>query len=50
MALYVGTSGWAYKEWKPDFYPADLPQKRFLEHYATRLSAVEINTTGSRRV
>ena len=49
MALYVGTSGWAYKEWKPNFYPADLPQKRFLEHYATKLSAVEINATYHRR-
>ncbi|MGH2736295.1 MAG: DUF72 domain-containing protein [Actinomycetota bacterium] len=45
MDLYVGTSGWAYKEWKPDFYPADLPQKRFLEHYAGALGACEINAT-----
>lgn len=49
MALYLGTSGWAYKEWKPGFYPADLPQKRFLEHYATKLTAVEINATYHRR-
>ena len=47
--LYVGTSGWAYKEWKPDFYPADLPQKRFLEHYGTQLTACEINATFYRR-
>jgi uncharacterized protein YecE (DUF72 family) len=45
MTLYVGTSGWAYKEWKPDFYPADLPQARFLEHYAQNLSACEVNAT-----
>jgi uncharacterized protein YecE (DUF72 family) len=49
MSLHVGTSGWAYKEWKPDFYPADLPQKRFLEHYGTRLSALEINATFYRK-
>lgn len=49
MALFVGTSGWAYKEWKPGFYPADLPQSRFLEHYATKLSACEINATYHRR-
>ncbi len=49
MALYVGTSGWAYKEWKPGFYPADLPQSRFLEHYATKLTACEINATYHRR-
>ncbi|MDQ4065147.1 MAG: DUF72 domain-containing protein [Actinomycetota bacterium] len=45
MTLFVGTSGWAYKEWKPDFYPADLPQTRFLEHYGRELSACEINAT-----
>ena len=45
MTLFVGTSGWAYKEWKPDFYPADLPQTRFLEHYGRQLSACEINAT-----
>ena len=45
MTLYVGTSGWAYKEWKPDFYPADLPQARFLEHYGQHLSACEVNAT-----
>lgn len=44
-ALYVGTSGYAYKEWKPDFYPADIPQNRFLEHYSHTLSACEINAT-----
>jgi len=49
VTLLVGTSGWAYKEWKPDFYPADLPQARFLEHYATVLSACEINATFYRR-
>lgn len=45
MTLYAGTSGWAYKEWKPGFYPEKLPQTRFLEHYATRLGACEINNT-----
>ena len=45
MTLYVGTSGWAYPQWKPGFYPDKLPQKKFLEHYATRLSACEINAT-----
>ncbi|MGO9008495.1 MAG: DUF72 domain-containing protein [Bryobacteraceae bacterium] len=43
--LYAGTSGFAYAAWKPDFYPAKLPAKQFLKHYATRLRAVEINYT-----
>ncbi len=43
--FFVGTSGWAYPTWKPDFYPAKLPQRSFLEHYATRLNTVEVNFT-----
>ncbi len=43
--LYTGTSGWAYPGWKPDFYPAKTPSKKFLEVYATRLNSVEVNYT-----
>ena len=43
--LCVGTSGWAYPSWKPDFYPQKLAQKKFLSYYATRLNAVEVNFT-----
>ena len=43
--LYVGTSGWAYPSWKPEFYPENLAQKKFLNYYATRLNAVEVNFT-----
>ena len=41
--LYVGTSGWAYPSWKPAFYPEKLAQKRFLNYYASKLNAVEVN-------
>ncbi len=50
MSLYVGTSGWAYAAWKPVFYPAKLPQKKFLEHYATRLNTVEVNYSFRRMI
>src|ERR1700681_3795676 len=43
--LYAGTSGFAYPAWKPGFYPAKLPAKQFLKHYAERLNCVEINYT-----
>lgn len=46
--LYVGTSGWSYPSWKPGFYPADAKPAEFLAHYAARLRAVELNTTGYR--
>lgn len=45
MHLFAGTSGFSYPQWKPDFYPKDLPAKRFLEHYASRLNSVEVNYT-----
>jgi uncharacterized protein YecE (DUF72 family) len=43
--LYTGSSGFAYPSWKPAFYPAKLPAAKFLEHYGSRLNAVEINYT-----
>lgn len=45
MNLFVGTSGYSYKEWKGNFYPEKLPAKDMLAYYATRLPAVEINNT-----
>ena len=42
---FIGTSGWAYSSWKPGFYPQALPQKKFLEYYATQLNSVEVNYT-----
>jgi uncharacterized protein YecE (DUF72 family) len=44
-SLYVGTSGWAYSIWKPEFYPKDVSAKSFLKFYATKLNAVEVNYT-----
>ncbi len=43
--IFAGTSGWAYPTWKPGFYPKDVPGRRFLEHYGTRLNSVEVNYT-----
>src|SRR6202789_2581044 len=43
--LFAGTSGFSYPAWKPEFYPKDVPSKKFLEYYATRLNSVEVNYT-----
>ena len=43
--LFAGTSGWAYPTWKPGFYPAEVPSRAFLHHYASQLTAVEVNYT-----
>jgi uncharacterized protein YecE (DUF72 family) len=45
MNLYVGTSGYSYKEWKGKFYPQDLPDKELLHFYGERFRSVEINNT-----
>ena len=41
----IGCSGWVYKDWKGDFYPEDLPQRRWLERYAESFDTVEVNNT-----
>jgi uncharacterized protein YecE (DUF72 family) len=43
--LYVGTSGYSYKEWKGHFYPEKMPAGEFLGFYAQHLRTVEINNT-----
>lgn len=45
MDLWVGTSGFAYREWKGSFYPDDLPDDEMLRWYGKRLPAVEINNS-----
>jgi uncharacterized protein YecE (DUF72 family) len=45
LTIRVGCSGWQYRHWRGDFYPADLPQNRWLEHYAARFDTVEVNNT-----
>jgi len=45
MNLYVGTSGYSYKEWKGPFYPEDLSAKEMLRFYGERFRTVEINNT-----
>lgn len=43
--VLVGTSGFAYKEWKGTFYPDDLPAKKYLSFYAGHFRTTEINNT-----
>lgn len=37
--------GWQYVHWRGDFYPRDLPQDRWFEHYAERFDTVELNNS-----
>ncbi len=41
--IVLGTSGWQYRDWRGRLYPQKLAQARWLEHYATAFSSVEVN-------
>jgi uncharacterized protein YecE (DUF72 family) len=45
MNVLVGTSGFAYPEWKGSFYPSDMKAKDMLHYYASQFRSVEINNT-----
>ena len=45
MNIRVGTSGFAYKEWKGSFYPEKFKDEGMLAYYAERFETVEINNT-----
>jgi uncharacterized protein YecE (DUF72 family) len=45
MKIHVGTSGYAYKEWKGKFYPQKISPQEMLHFYSGRLDTVEINNT-----
>jgi uncharacterized protein YecE (DUF72 family) len=45
MALWVGTSGYNYPEWRGSFYPEKFPTAKMLPYYAERFPTVEINNT-----
>jgi uncharacterized protein YecE (DUF72 family) len=42
---WIGCSGWNYPSWRGELYPRGLPQRRWLEHYATIFNTVEVNNT-----
>ena len=44
-SVSIGTSGWQYADWRDAFYPAGLPTTRWLGHYASVFSTVEVNNT-----
>ncbi len=43
--LYLGTSGWSYKDWRGIFYPARSSNNDWLSQYAETFSTVEIDST-----
>src|SRR4051812_7047999 len=43
--IHVGIGGWNFPPWRGVFYPDKLPQTRELEYAASKLTAIEINST-----
>jgi uncharacterized protein YecE (DUF72 family) len=43
--VHIGCSGWNYDDWRGRVYPAGLPPRRWLAHYATLFDTVEVNNT-----
>jgi uncharacterized protein YecE (DUF72 family) len=43
--IYVGVGGWVFPEWRDNFYPKGLSQKRELEYASSQLTGIEINGT-----
>jgi uncharacterized protein YecE (DUF72 family) len=42
-SVRIGTSGWIYPHWRGRFYPPELPQRAWLEFYASHFDTVEVN-------
>jgi uncharacterized protein YecE (DUF72 family) len=43
--IWIGTSGWVYKEWAGHFYPKGWPKKDEFSYYVRHFPTVEINAT-----
>jgi len=43
--LFIGTSGWSYKDWAGSFYPEEVRPTGYLSVYASHFKSVEIDST-----
>lgn len=43
--IRIGTSGWHYKHWIGNFYPAKFPSSKMLAYYCERFDTVELNNS-----
>jgi uncharacterized protein YecE (DUF72 family) len=43
--IWIGTSGFQYKEWKGKFYPEKISLPKMLSFYASKFSTTEVNYT-----
>lgn len=45
VKVFIGCSGWNYKDWRGKFYPEEMAQKDWLDYYTGIFNSVEINGT-----
>lgn len=45
MEWRIGCSGYHYPEWKGNFYPAEVAQRRWFEYYCQHFNTLELNIT-----
>ena len=45
MKFYVGCSGWSYTAWQGPFYPSNMDNSKWLEHYSKVFDYVEIDSS-----
>ena len=43
--IWVGTSGWMYRDWRDLVYPEGLPKRMWLHHLSRRFPTIEINAS-----
>ncbi|MBU3666137.1 MAG: DUF72 domain-containing protein [Chthoniobacterales bacterium] len=43
--VFAGTCAWSFDDWRDVFYPHGLPRNRWLEYYAHRFRAVEMDSS-----
>ena len=43
--IRIGSCAWSFDDWRGVFYPHDLPESHWLEFYAGRFPAVEVDST-----
>lgn len=45
MRIFVGTSGWQYRDWRGIVYPEALPQRSWLADLSRRFPTIELNNS-----
>lgn len=44
-AIYIGCSGFSYRDWKGILYPEGLPPRKWFAYYCTQFNTLEVNVT-----